>query len=819
MNLSELSKEYRGHVCECLMNTTSNNNDDDDNNDDGHYQSLAAIYATMHLNEIYLLPATTNHRNARGHQQQQHAVVDKLEGPPGSLTADTVRYLRLHHCYGELNSNAVLTLLDMDQPEYYTTADNNDDNMTSIQQDPLLMGPFPQPYYNLLMHLINVGQVKDAWAVLTRHSSCRRVEEEAMRGEFSKEGEAWTAFKAILLSAPLPGGRGEGDDSGLVEDINVEEDVVRDANVQWMQGVSNGAPCLWEAFPKTANRERNELYRRQCLQLGLDLPMEHAEVMPERYSEGVAMNVFTHWQREVKLVLQPGRMGDNNACSALFSRFPQLEQIFGVLLGRSPVGTGSWSEMLVCELLYSRPNMRVTDISVRARVAMRNDGVEVEGGRLESMVLKVMEGSVEDVVVSLMGFGGGSGAALPATLVSFTSLESSSRSVSNFISNTMIAFFFFQKTCLVSNLLVDSGIIRLPSLQTELLLAASESIVSSFSIKGQSDVGVRTAVRLLLPYSPPKRVDGEICYEPRIAATISETISHRYPDSDSEAENLLNITEDMIRLGSVRIADAVESLSFCRATHHASKGEVSIQIYWLLRGIEIMAMWLPEGHRRTLGFASRRNFDLICEESADMLLSCLAAAQCCDEEDQEKLTEKTRISLNRASIVLATLEQHDSIAVSLKDNVEVALLHHVVRISNGIAKGDFASTAVHIIHCLEERSSGVVTTLAKSDMYLRLLNIAINLLNDEETLLDGSFASTSCVFSTKGMHILMARMNQVIFWEGKTSEKAELFSAMRMILCRGLMRAFASVDAQKDNSGEKIVDLNEEVAMMLAPSI
>ena len=386
-----------------------------------------------------------------------------------------------------------------------------------------------------------------------------------------------------------------------------------------------------------------------------------------------------------------------------------------------------------------------------------------------------------------------------------------------FVSNQMIAF--SSKLCLVSNLLVDSGIIEPSSLQTEILISAAESIVSSFSIKGKSDVGVRTAVRLLLPYSPPKRVNGEICYEPRIAATISETITHRYPDSDSEAEILLNITEDMIRLGSVRIADACESLAFCRSSHHASKGNVSRQIYWLLRGIEIMAVWLPEGYRRTLGFASRRNFDLMCEESADTLLTCLAEAQCCDEEDQEKLTEKTRVSLKRASIVLSTLEQHDSIEVSTRDNVEVALLHHVVSISKGLAEGDFASMAAHIIDCLDEHSLGVVTTLAKPDMYLRLLKIAINLLNDEEALLDGSFASKSCIFSTKGMHTLMARTNQVIFWEGKTSEKAEYLSAIQMILCRGLMRAFASGDSQKESSREKPLQLNEEVAMMIAPSI
>ena len=169
-----------------------------------------------------------------------------------------------------------------------------------------------------------------------------------------------------------------------------------------------------------------------------------------------------------------------------------------------------------------------------------------------------------------------------------------------------------------------------------------------------------------------------------------------------------------------------------------------------------MAVWLPEGYCRTLGFASRRHFDLMCEESADALLTCLAEAPCYDEEDQEKLTEKTRVSLKGASIVLSTLEQHDTIEVSLSDNVEVALLHHVRSIFNGLAEGNFASMAAHIIHCRDERPN--------LTMYLRLLEIAINIMNDEEALLDGSF-TFRCKFSTKGMHTLMATTYQAIFWE------------------------------------------------------
>lgn len=373
---------------------------------------------------------------------------------------------------------------------------------------------------------------------------------------------------------------------------------------------------------------------------------------------------------------------------------------------------------------------------------------------------------------------------------------------------------------MICNLLADSKVIA-PAFQTELLLSAAESILSSFSILGQSDVGVRTAVRLLLPHAPPKRIHDEIYYEPRIAATISGTISHRFPDSDAEAHNLLNLTEELIRLGSARIAYACESLVFCRASFHASKEDLSKQVYWLLRGIEIMTVWLPEEYRRTLGYASRRHFDVMCEQSADDLLSCLSATQCSLGGDAEKLMEEIFLSLKRAKIILEVVLRDDSMADALKDNIEVALLYHIAGVADQQVEDDQSAMAAHIIHCLEERScGGSVTTLANPKMYLRLLQIATSILGDEDAMIDGSTASKSCAFPVNGLHILMMRMDQVLCWEDKTSDSMECLAAMRMILCRGLMRAFASDSNEmlrKDTN--VIVSLDEEVAMILSPSV
>jgi hypothetical protein len=60
---------------------------DDTNDDDGRKKddlvSLRLIHAVIHLSEIFLLPSSEFRGTTR-----------RLDGPPGSLTADVVRYLR-----------------------------------------------------------------------------------------------------------------------------------------------------------------------------------------------------------------------------------------------------------------------------------------------------------------------------------------------------------------------------------------------------------------------------------------------------------------------------------------------------------------------------------------------------------------------------------------------------------------------------------------------------------------------------------------------------------------------------------------------------
>jgi hypothetical protein len=395
------------------------------------------------------------------------------------------------------------------------------------------------------------------------------------------------------------------------------------------------------------------------------------------------------------------------------------------------------------------------------------------------------------------------------------------------------------------------------NLQTELHLLAAEAIVSSFSVQGQCNVGVRTAVDFLLPYSLPKHVkksviagktlasNYDIVYEPRISAMIANVLSHRPPATDSEARDLLLLCEEAARLGSIPIADACETLAFSRASHYRADGIHSREVYWLLRGMEVLSLWLPPDRRRRLGFASRRHFDLLCERSANDLISMLSDAAVANLSNagimETKEKEMSKV-LRVAEDVLEGILPDDAMAPVLQGHVEASLLKYSVDIALADANGDTVQVATRIVHCLEEHclsedDGQVVSTLADPRMYSYLLHIAFAILVKEDEVTEGlPMEFAKCAFTIHGMHILMARLTQVLGWEGiicvsnestpcqpkqPSNARKAYFKAMRLAFCKGLMRALSTDQPVRKSSTTKkgSVSLEEELELMLSPCI
>ena len=87
-----------------------------------------------------------------------------------------------------------------------------------------------------------------------------------------------------------------------------------------------------------------------------------------------------------------------------------------------------------------------------------------------------------------------------------------------------------------------------------------------------------------------------------------------------------------------------------------------------------------------------------------------------------------------------------------------------------------------------------------------------------------------CAFTLHGMHILLARLTQVMAWEGISCASGEskrpsdarnkYFEAMRLVFCKSLIRVISNDQPSVRKSGSKMrASLEEEVEFMLSPCI
>ena len=203
-------------------------------------------------------------------------------------------------------------MLECDQPEYYQFPSSSSN---------VIPGPYDYPYWNLLLQFVIHGELSTAWTLLWHHSACRHAEEEAASGkvEVSHEGQGFAALHAIFLSAPVPGGRGDGycDDAGLddyLEEEMLEQDEEEgrlsndngeagdaedpgDINQLLIDGVPPNAYLLWESLPRHADKLRTLRYRRDLRQCGRAEDIEdsagslESPMVPEMYQPSVALNL------------------------------------------------------------------------------------------------------------------------------------------------------------------------------------------------------------------------------------------------------------------------------------------------------------------------------------------------------------------------------------------------------------------------------------------------------------------------------------------------------------------------------------------------
>jgi hypothetical protein len=117
-----------------------------------------------------------------------------------------------------------------------------------------------------------------------------------------------------------------------------------------------------------------------------------------------ALYKLRRWQEHIRRV---------RATCALVRKVPELDEMLGVLSGEliSTVEFGSWAEQLCAELLYKTPHLRPTECSNRTLAIMKRFGT------VQNAIVAIMQGEAGRAIQQMYELGGGSGAALPSTLV------------------------------------------------------------------------------------------------------------------------------------------------------------------------------------------------------------------------------------------------------------------------------------------------------------------------------------------------------------------------------------------------------------------
>lgn len=752
----------------------------------------------------------------------------------GIVTAATVRYLRYCHTYPldqYIAQRMVLSkdhhpnqpqndldimndMLNSNQPEYYFGPDQS----SSISATASTTTTDISPYWQLFRKLILRGQFDMAWAVLSRHSACRRSFDPTLSSSTSnpisqiqrEDREAFAILQALLLSAPLPGGRSDDEDDGLGELASRKNNYEDRISMDHDQGEANDdTMTLIPGIPRQAYKLWNA---------------------NDDFQVQAAMHVYKNWRFHVEQVMKT-----NAPLTKLLRRIPILEScLFDIILRtkQSFIEDDSWAERLMAELMFVQPEIPKENVHIRASdwikiCSAADTNMEDEKDSIEEILVQIMKGDAGSVIKALKLYGGSSGAALPTTM-----------------------------TALLCSLLVETGRIELSQqtfdIETELIVSAASSILASFSMQNQEGVGVALCTQFLRPHAIPEN--------PIVTAYLAEILSRHFPETDADVISLLQQCIDAVTRGSREILDACDSLVFSRSLHYEQRGELRKAVEMIVRGLEfscsfgseIQDMAVKQNYTNFYSYTTCfRRLTIICANLTARVLEqmshCLFGSDGNSEDESNILND----ALKESKGIIEIISSEDvSSLVSFAPSV--SLLNYVVDFGWHFFHGDYNLAAASIVDCLKERKDidGSVIILASREFYGYFLSFAYKILSMEES--SSVLSNPSASFDIQGMRVLYCRMTEFCTQDeeylgqshtksvnGSTSsvnkKKNQLqceisVESLRLALAKGLMRAFIvqnhqladtqrAMTSSEEPQSSKIWTTNEGMGIFLGPSL
>jgi len=249
-----------------------------------------------------------------------------------------------------------------------------------------------EAYWPVLQNLVETGCLSTAWELLSCHQLCRAAvraiesPESSMTQEYLERMtdvyRSFTEIREILLFAPIPGGRTDEDDN-----IGEAADGFLDDEGEFSQPLQlhSGDFRLWETHAS--------LYG--------DFPLD-----------------FQASRAKFKVDLWRDCIKQASVDSYVVRTIPELARIMNIIQGNfEDVQFHSWTHHLIAELIYKQPDIRPDDIVIRAQsIHGAYASPDTESDLLDP-VFAIMGGNAVKALELLHQLGGGSRAALPATLV------------------------------------------------------------------------------------------------------------------------------------------------------------------------------------------------------------------------------------------------------------------------------------------------------------------------------------------------------------------------------------------------------------------
>eukprot|EP00590_Aulacoseira_subarctica_P008785 CAMPEP_0172427998 /NCGR_PEP_ID=MMETSP1064-20121228/44441_1 /TAXON_ID=202472 /ORGANISM="Aulacoseira subarctica , Strain CCAP 1002/5" /LENGTH=858 /DNA_ID=CAMNT_0013172519 /DNA_START=74 /DNA_END=2651 /DNA_ORIENTATION=- len=717
---------------------------------------LTCMSAVMHLSQIFLLPYpnTTAVRNINGEEE-----ISLLSNTmPGSLTADTVRYLRAHHLPHKLNAlrsnddvdddkelcETFEEMLSSDQPEYWGVMTENEFS----------------PFWKLVRSLVLRGCLKDAWDVLSHHSSR------------SNNREGFLHLRAILLSAPLPGGREDKFDYGFQIFSESNDDEEEDLII---------GDIPYNAYEEWGCTSRHATFENHNNDGG-----------GKAAGLRSAKSFYATWSNHVRIVMESGLKG------GLLYRIPELRwAVFNVISGSTDSFDG-WAEALCAELLYVHPMIRPEDICIRTQVAMdlygdKND----ENFYVNMLILSIMKMDAGCAIDALHKFGGGSSAALPTTL---TALFCDLLVLAGCIPKKIVT------SSTIGKMKDDDGILnrKIINLRKYLFLSAAWACEACFRATDDEDdeVGVRFASRVLM-------LEGTS----QARSALLEILGRCMPASDAEATAWLSLVASSLSVAGDDLSEISSLIALSRARHYLENSQPGGAAFWMLRGAEAENCHLSAKKctNNSRGIATIKLGAYCVQLASDLLKSVVSPTT------MEETLVTNRLLI--AQEVVRSIGQDDAISTSI-DGITMSafsFLCNVTDLCSALLQQKYRDVGSKICSCLVDRPAedAVTTTLplAHPTFWLDLFSVAYNILKTDELIADQEQKPS---FDVDGIHILMTRLKLLEssfhgdneFFRGQYNDEIKsidntqrqlggscidslfTFPEMRLLLERGLMRAF-----------------------------